>query len=165
MSILPDFMIRMIKLQGDDPDVAGPRRIVEPFYERTKLNGMTFGLSFAGYDIRTQQGFSFKPGSFRLLSSVEHFHMPNDVIGFVHDKSTWARQGIAVQNTVIEPGWRGFLTLEVTNHGMHMVTVREGDPIAQIVFHKMAARPQMTYAGKYQDQPEYPVAAILEPSS
>lgn len=85
--------------------------------------------------------------------------MPTDVIGVVHDKSSWARRGLAVQNTVIEPGWRGFLTLELTNHGTRKLHIPKGCPIAQIVFHRLdepAARP---YDGRYQDQPPGPQPA------
>jgi len=154
MGILPDFMIR--DLAPND------RPVVVPFYERTVQNGMSFGLSSAGYDVRTKQGIILSPGQFILLSTVEHFWMPDDVIAFVHDKSTWARRGIAVQNTVIEPGWRGYLTLEVTNHGDLIVEISAGDPIAQIVFHRMEAPAERRYDGKYQDQADAPVPAIRE---
>ncbi len=88
MSILPDFMIREIRLNE------GRRHIVEPFTERTTVNGMTAGLSCAGYDIRARQGRTLMPGDFWLMSSLEHFWMPNDVIGRVCDKSTWARRAL-----------------------------------------------------------------------
>lgn len=84
--------------------------------------------------------------------------MPKNVLGIVHDKSTWARQGIACQNTVIEPGWRGYLTLEITNHGRIPIKFESGMPIAQVVFHFVD---QMTdgYEGKYQDQEAGPQSA------
>jgi dCTP deaminase len=90
--------------------------------------------------------------------------MPPDVIGFVHDKSSWARKGLAVQNTVIEPGWRGYLTLELTNHGRDALEITEGDPIAQIVFHYLDALTEQPYVGKYQDQGYGPQRAIEETS-
>ena len=86
--------------------------IVSPFCERRlhQSSGMTYGLGPAGYDVRIEQHILLPPGAFALASTFERFHMPDDLIAFVHDKSTWARKGLAVQNTVIEPGWRGFLT-------------------------------------------------------
>jgi len=169
--ILPDFMIAQTLIRPeskpDDPSTwfSGPHRhIVEPFAPRTVQNGMSYGLSAAGYDVRSKQRECFYPGQFWLLSTLEHFWMPDDIVGFVHDKSTWARRGLAVQNTVIEPGWRGHLTLEVTSHARDggAVIVEAGDPIAQIVFHKMAAPAQSPYAGKYQDQADEPVKARHE---
>lgn len=153
MSILPDFMIREIR-------VSDGRHIVVPFIERTPVNGMTAGLSCAGYDIRTKQAVTMEPGDFALLSSIEHFWMPADVIGRVCDKSTWARRGIAVQTTVIEPSWKGWLTLEVSNHGRDTIMIEAGDPIAQVLFEQMAAPPERPYDGRYQDQEDRPVEAI-----
>ncbi len=88
--------------------------------------------------------------------------MPNSVMGIVHDKSSWARHGVAVQNTVIEPGWRGYLTLELTNHSQQTRTIKPGDPIAQIVFHWLDEPTKQPYEGKYQDQAAGPQEAIAE---
>ena len=66
------------------------------------------------YDVRiTCCDALIEPGQFLLAATVERFQMPNDLMGIVHDKSTWARRGLVVQNTVIEPGWHGYLTIEV----------------------------------------------------
>lgn len=92
------------------------RGIFDPFCERTRDFGMTYGLGPAGYDVRIAEDILLLPGQFVLASTMEHFDMPVDVIGKVHDKSTWARLGLDVKNTVIEPGWRGYLTLELTNN-------------------------------------------------
>jgi dCTP deaminase len=134
---------------------------VAPFHERTKHNGMTFGLSHAGYDVRIKQPFTLLPGAFALASTIEHFDMPNDVMAIVHDKSTWARRGLSVFNTVIEPGWNGWLTLELKNQGHETIEISKGDPIAQIVFHRLDMQTD-GYAGKYQCQANRPVPAILE---
>ena len=77
------------------------------------------------------------PGGFTLASTLEEFDMPDDVLGIVHDKSTWARMGLAAQNTVIEPGWNGYLTLELTNHGDEEIFIDDGTPIVQIIFHML----------------------------
>lgn len=136
--------------------------IITPFHERTIFNGMSYGLSSCGYDVRVKQSIHIKEGSFELLSTIEHFEMPDTIVGRVHDKSTLARQGIAVQNTIIEPGWKGYLTLEVTNHGKQTIWLPEGTPIAQIVFECLDFPTEKPYTGKYQDQPDFPVRAILE---
>lgn len=140
------------------------RRIkpVHPFCERTTHNGMTFGLGPAGYDVRVAQDVTLLAGKFILASTMERFDIPNDVLGKVCDKSTWARRGLTVQNTVIEPGWRGFLTLELTNHGLDFITIQSGDPIAQIIFFRLEAPTDMPYEGKYQDQESGPQPARRE---
>jgi dCTP deaminase len=138
--------------------------LLSPFYERTEKDGTTFGLSPAGYDVRvefrTGDRCIMSKGSFLLASTMEKFHIPNDVMGIVHDKSSWARLGLTVQNTVIEPGWFGYLTLELINHGPKKITIMAGCGIAQIVFHKLDKRTIHPYAGKYQGQSRGPHGRI-----
>jgi len=135
---------------------------LDPIVQKTihPETGTSFGLSLCGYDIRIRETVDLDRGGFALASTLERFDMPKHVVGVVHDKSTWARRGLAVQNTVIEPGWRGYLTLELTAHlsGLHIPT---GAPIAQILFHQID-QPTEGYAGKYQDQPPRPVEPIAE---
>ena len=138
---------------------------IQPFHERTVYNGMSYGLSHAGYDVRIKETLFLEPGQFRLASTVEEFRMPEDVIAFVHDKSTWARRGLSLFNTVIEPGWYGFLTLELVNNSNKPLAIFGGSPIAQIVFMRLEDRTESPYQGKYQNQPSMPVAAIMEDKS
>lgn len=138
------------------------RPILDPFHHRTRENGMTFGLGPAGYDVRIKQGFDLSPGQFVLASTVERFVMPNDVLATVMDKSTWARRGLSLFNTVIEPGWEGWLTLELVNQSKEQIAITPGSPIAQVIFHRLDKTTAFPYEGKYQGQEDRPVAAILE---
>lgn len=140
--------------------------MIIPFKEPYRdAHGLSGGVGPAGYDVTiefdslgSQRTYVLAPGEFILASTIERFMMPHDVLGIVHDKSTWARRGIAVQNTVIEPGWRGYLTLELTNHHRtRQQTLYRGMPIAQIVFHRVEGAG--SYEGRYQDQPRGPVRA------
>ncbi len=145
---------------------------VEPFVEKDVFNGLSYGLSSAGYDIRVDQNIMiYSPmlnklydivGGFYLVSSLEEFTMPLNLLGIVHDKSTWARKGLFVQNTVIEPGWNGYLTLEITNQGPEHIYLEKGTPIAQIIFHLLDKPTDRPYKGKYQDQKRGPQEAITE---
>jgi dCTP deaminase len=139
-------------------------RPVDPFCERTEYAGMTYGLGPAGYDVRVEfdsKGVRKKlllgAGGFCLVSTIERFTMPPDVLGIVHDKSSWARKGLTVQNTVIEPGWFGYLTLELTNHTNYALIVPRGVGIAQVVFHRVDDATR--YTGKYQNQDRGPQEA------
>ena len=140
-------------------------QILTPFSERTLHRGLTNGVGPAGYDVRIEfdergsiEKKAIVSGTFLLASTIEEFCMPPDVMGIVHDKSTWARRGLAVQNTVIEPGWKGYLTLELTNHGQEPIILERGMPIAQVVFHWVDF-PVEGYDGKYQNQQRGPQAA------
>lgn len=146
---------------------------------KIESQGVSYGLGEAGYDIRIKQDIIFNParnlcraawyensdkygqfntGRFILASTVEKFNMPDHLCGVVHDKSTWARQGLSVFNTVIEPGWNGYLTLELVYHGESELVIPAGAGIAQVLFHEVLEPRQ--YTGKYQDQPDKPVPAI-----
>lgn len=128
---------------------------------KMKSHGVSYGLSEAGYDLRIKQEVWLYPfRRFRLASTFEYFEMPTDLVGVVHDKSTWARRGLSVFNTVIEPGWRGWLTLELVYHGWGVLRVPAGAGIAQVLFHEVSVGAK--YDGKYQDQGNEPVRAILE---
>lgn len=101
------------------------------------------------------------PHSYVLGVSMERFCMPNDVVGICVGKSTYARCGIIVNVTPLEPGWVGFLTIEVANTTSIPAKIYPGQGIAQILFFR-GDRPNVTYAdrdGKYQNQGETPVAA------
>lgn len=111
-------------------------------------------------DGRVASNVSKTIGRFVLASAIEEFDMPDDLVGVVHDKSTWARQGVSVFNTVIEPGWKGFLTLEIVFHGQERVRLPAGAGIAQVLFHKLSEPAE--YSGKYQNQADKPVESKWE---
>jgi len=143
------------------------------FLTKQKEHGVSYGMSEAGYDIRIKQDIWFTStrddrmcvqidnedpvaGRFILASAIEEFQMPNNLVGVIHDKSTWARKGLSVFNTVAEPGWNGFLTLELVYHGSKDLHIPAGAGIAQVIFNQTEL-----YAdygnGKYQNQEDKPV--------
>ncbi len=136
--------------------------VITPFHERTKCNGMTFGLGPAGYDVRIAEDIWLWPFWGRLASTLEHFDIPDDVMPLVMDKSTWARRFVFAGNTVIEPGWRGYLTLELVRMLPWPIRIKAGTPICQIVFLKLDEATEKPYDGKYQDQRSGAVPAVLE---
>lgn len=137
-------------------------QLIEPWSERTVISGMSYGLAAASYDFRIAQNLIMPPHSFMLCSTKEKVNMPNNICAFVCDKSTWARRGIAVQNTYFDPGFIGYPTIELTNHTNHIVTIVEGDPICQFVFMFLDAPTEKPYQGKYQHQKAEPVEAKNE---
>ena len=129
--------------------------------EKHRAHGVSHGLTEAGYDLRIAEAVTLHPFKrFSLAFASEPFTMPANLVGVVHDKSTWARRGMSVFNTVIEPGWNGFLTLELVYHRWGVLRIPAGAGIAQVLFHRTTLG--ATYSGKYQNQPARPVAAILE---
>lgn len=148
--ILSAQTIRRLSLQG----------LVMPFREHFHDElGNSGGLGPCGYDVTLEKALVIEPGDFVLVATTEHFVLPNDVMFVVHDKSTWIRQGVSVHNTVAEPGWRGFLTLEVAHHGTKQIHVPAGCSIAQVVFQLLDDETDEPYQGKYQDQAAGPQPA------
>jgi dCTP deaminase len=121
--------------------------------------GRSYGLSACGYDLRIDQDVQLTEGCFVLAGTVERFNLPTDVVGIIHDKSSLARLGIAVQNTVAEPGWCGWLTLEISNNHVRTVPLNKGDAIAQVIFHFLDEPTELPYVGRYQNQERGPQGA------
>jgi len=145
---------------------------------------ISYGLSSFGYDIRAgfeflilqpakggvidplnfdegcvrrvtmEEYVEIPPNSFALTHSLEYFRMPDDVLGIVQGKSTYARCGIDTNVTPLEPGWEGQITLEISNTTPVPVKIYAGQGICQVLFFR-GQRPAVTYAdrkGKYQGQ-------------
>ena len=155
--------------------------IVDPCEERTVFRGKSYGLSSCGYDVRVDlsnvivydqyryvmtpdgDGIALDPGQSILVGIVEYFNMPSGVVGFVKDKSTWSRQGLFMAQSVLEPGWRGYLSLRIANLGDEPLTIVDREPIAQVVFHWIDSVPEHTYGdGKYQGQERGPQGPRFE---
>ena len=173
-------------INGRDLIAAAPIKEIVP--EKVVAHGMTYGLGEAGYDIRIKQEIRFYPvnpdaefkkfrvmsftndsftndddeGRFTIASAIEEFQMPTNLLGRVCDKSSWARKGLSVFNTVIEPGWKGFLTLELVYHGNTELIIPAGAPIAQVIFEEVKNPAQ--YNGKYQFQSSEPTPSKYEGS-
>ena len=170
-------------INGRDLIAAAPIKDMVP--EKVVAHGMTYGLGEAGYDIRIKQEIRFYPvnpdaefkkfrvmtftndsftnddeGRFTLASAIEEFQMPTHLLGRVCDKSSWARKGLSVFNTVIEPGFKGGLTLELVYHGNTELIIPAGAPIAQVIFEEVKNPAQ--YNGKYQFQSSEPTPSKYE---
>ena len=165
--------------------MAKEKKIIEPFEEsQVKKGVISFGLSSYGYDIRLSDEFKiftnvfnsivdpknfdpksfvdFKgevcvipPNSFVLGKSLEYFRIPRDVLGICVGKSTYARCGIIVNITPLEPMWRGYLTIEISNTTPLPVKVYANEGIAQVIFLGAEEECEVSYKdkkGKYQEQ-------------
>lgn len=96
------------------------------------------------------------PNSFALCETVEYVSIPREVLAICVGKSTYARCGIIVNVTPIEPEWRGKITLEISNTTPLPAKIYANEGIAQLLFFKGDRTCTVSYAdknGKYQDQP------------
>lgn len=173
MSVLSAQSIRLLCEQ--------PIPLITPFTERGVVNGKSYGLSACTYDCRIDQFLRLEPiklmtayignkifdevfyGYQALASTMERFALPHNVCGSVLDKSTYARVFVSAFNTHLDPGWEGFLTVELVNLGLEPVVYNKGDPVCQIKFEWLDMPTQLPYTNrKYSDQPARPIPALIE---
>jgi len=95
------------------------------------------------------------PNSFALAETVERFDIPREILVLCVGKSTYARCGLIVNVTPLEPEWRGVITLEISNTTPLPAKVYANEGLAQLIFLKGSRPCAVSYAdkqGKYQDQ-------------
>jgi dCTP deaminase len=176
MSVLSDKWIRKMVSEN---------KMISPFEDKQiRENKISYGLSSFGYDARVSNEFkiftnvnseivdpkNFKasnfvtknvseciipPNSFVLASTVECFKIPKDVLVVCLGKSTYARCGIIVNVTPLEPGWEGYVTLEFSNTTPLPAKIYANEGVAQFIFLKGNETPETTYSdrnGKYMGQ-------------
>lgn len=161
---------------------------ITPFVDKLVSRGViSYGLSSFGYDIRVANKFKIaskfeggmidpkaldercfrdetadililEPHGFALAETIEHIDMPTNVTAICVGKSTYARCGLIVNVTPIEAGWRGKITLELSNTTDLPIKVYANEGICQLVFLQgvHGVDPITSYGdrkGKYMDQP------------
>ena len=95
------------------------------------------------------------PNSFALARTIEYFRIPRQVLTLCLGKSTYARCGIIVNVTPLEPEWEGHVTLEFSNTTSLPAKIYANEGVAQFIFIKGNEKPDITYAdrnGKYMGQ-------------
>ena len=176
MGIMPDSWIKKMAIE---------RKMIDPFVEnQVKKNVLSYGLSSYGYDARVSSSFKIftnvnsatvdpkdfsessfvdrdvdyciiPPNSFALAKTVEHFKIPRETLVICVGKSTYARCGIIVNVTPLEPEWEGHVTLEFSNTTPLPAKIYANEGVSQFVFIKGNEKPNISYAkrkGKYMKQ-------------
>jgi len=184
MAALPDRWIQ---------EMAQKRRMIEPYADQRKRKGkISFGTSSYGYDFRLADEYKipdfrvaknldpkkmeqirfsdFKgrfclipPNSFVIGRSLEYFRIPRDVITTCQGKSTYARSGVIVNVTPLEPEWEGYITLAIVNAAPIPAKVYSGEGIAQLLFFRAETVCKTSYAdrkGKYQKQNQIRLSSV-----
>ena len=176
MAILSDRWIR---------EAAQTQGMIEPFVEAQRRDGcISYGLSSYGYDARVAPEFKIftnvdstivdpkdfdpknfvdretdvciiPPNSFALARTVEYFRIPRDVLVICLGKSTYARCGLIVNVTPLEPEWEGQVTIEISNTTPLPAKVYANEGVCQFLFLQGESAPEVSYAdrrGKYMGQ-------------
>jgi dCTP deaminase len=108
-------------------------------------------LNPAGYDLRCYKTVILKPESYELVASLEKVELGLNIVAFMHIRSSLAREGIIGSFAVVDPGFRGQLTLNLQNTSNKQIILNQGERIVQIVFHHLGKVAKKGYNGSYQD--------------
>ena len=108
-------------------------------------------LNPAGYDLRSSGEIVIKPKQHELAATFETVELGLNVMASLHIRSSLAREGLIGSFAVVDPGFRGELTLNLHNDGQGEITIGKGEPIVQIVFQKLGTPARRGYSGLYQD--------------
>lgn len=166
--------------------------MIDPFVAKLEESGVvSYGLTSFGYDMRAAPEWCLftdvhsalidpkepsekyfvrtladevviPPNGYALTRSVEYVRMPDNVMGVCVGKSTYARVGLHVNMTPLEPGWEGHVTIELSNATRCPVKVYANEGIMQVLFFAGSA-PINTYRsrkGKYQGQTGVTLAKV-----
>ena len=96
-----------------------------------------------------------------LMSTEEYIKMPNNVMGFVELRSTWARHGLLLPPTIIDAGFEGNITLEVFNSTPHAIALTPGVRFSHIIFASTMSAVSKVYSGKYNGQKGVRIPKVL----
>ncbi|UCC33240.1 MAG: dCTP deaminase [Candidatus Bathyarchaeota archaeon] len=124
------------------------------YLERGELKIAPFEASClnpAGYDLRSSRDVAIKPKQYELAATLERVELGLETVGTLHIRSSLAREGITGSFAVVDPGFRGQLTLNLHNNGKEEVTIHKGEPIVQIILHKLGDAAEKGYNGSYQN--------------
>jgi dCTP deaminase len=104
----------------------------------------------ASYDLRAANGTCLPYGISTLLPTLEWVELPMDLAGTLRCRSSFGRRGVLLGGGFVDPGFRGQLTLCLTNMGKEEITVNMNDRVAQMILHEVR-NPGECYSGRYQD--------------
>jgi len=183
--LLPERNSMGIKSDRWIKKMALEQGMIKPFIpSQVSQAVISYGLSSYGYDIRLADEFklfspqegqvvdpkAMEPGFFRnfkgtvciipphsfvLGRTVEYFRIPRNVFTLCVGKSTYARCGILLNITPLEPEWEGFITMEISNHSHSPAKLYANEGIAQVIFFETDEKCELSYRDKkgiYQAQ-------------
>lgn len=108
-------------------------------------------LGPSGYDLHSFSKLSIEPGRYSLVASMERVELGRGVIAHLYLRSSFAREGLIGSFAVVDPGFRGQLTMAIHNSGANPITIQKHEKVVQIVFHKLGRMATEGYKGVYQE--------------
>jgi dCTP deaminase len=110
-----------------------------------------FRLNPAGVDLRVDRNVRLKPKQQLLVASMERVELSSRIVGFLHLRSSLAREGLFASLALVDPGFRGQLTVSLYNSGDSAVNLAKGERFIQLSLLRLGKPAIKQYAGRYQN--------------
>lgn len=117
--------------------------VIEPFEENS--------LNPAGYDLRLSAAAVLEPSEHRLVATMERVELGRDLVGILHIRSSLAREAVLASLALVDPGFRGQLTISLFNSGRKPIQLRAGERFVQLTILRLGREAVTKYEGRYQD--------------
>jgi len=117
--------------------------VIDPFEESS--------LNPAGYDLRLSAEAELEPSEHRLVVTMESVGLGSDLVGVLHIRSSLAREGILASLALVDPGFRGQLTISLFNSGKKAIRIKAGERFVQLTLLRLGRHAATKYDGRYQD--------------
>ncbi len=108
-------------------------------------------LNPAGIDLRADRSLVLRPGQQKLVATIERVELSENFLGILHIRSSLAREGIVASLALVDPGFRGQLTVSLHNAGDRLVSLRKGERFIQLSLLRLGMPARHSYVGKYQN--------------
>ncbi len=125
-----------------NPDCAAGKLVITPYGSECQQP--------ASYDLRAAGNMVLERSVCTLVPTLEWVELPMDLAGTLRCRSSMGRRGVLLGAGFVDPGFRGQLTLCLTNMGADTLTIQKNDRIVQLVLHEVREGSRL-YAGRYQD--------------
>jgi dCTP deaminase len=123
--------------------LAGKSLVIDPFDEAS--------LNPAGYDLRLSAEVVLEPSEHRLVATMERVELSRDLVGVLHIRSSLAREGVLASLALVDPGFRGQLTISLFNGGNKAIRLKAGERFVQLTLLRLGRQAATKYEGRYQD--------------
>src|SRR5712692_10173384 len=110
-----------------------------------------FRVNPAGIDLRIDRNIRLKPKQHLLVASIERVELSHRIVGFLHLRSSLAREGLFASLALVDPGFRGQLTVSLYNSGDSLVNLAKGERFIQLSLLRLGKPAIKKYAGRYQN--------------
>jgi dCTP deaminase len=110
-----------------------------------------FRINPAGVDLRIDRDIHLKPKQHSLVASIERVELSDRFVGFLHLRSSLAREGLFASLALVDPGFRGQLTVSLYNSGASPVNLAKGERFIQLSLLRLGKPAIKKYAGRYQN--------------